>query len=156
MIIKEKGFLALKNSLSFLWFQENQKDLENATETLSEYLERDITSDALAEIKQKVQDKSRYCSSRLFALTCSLLFSLIPFWTPAGITIAGLPFLTYAFLNLRNDNGSYKNWVILFYYQIYNVFYHGGMFVVSNVVPVQAISSKSSYPTSVGFVLRLW
>jgi len=37
----------------------NQKDLENATEQLSEYLERDITSDMLCEIKQKVQDKSR-------------------------------------------------------------------------------------------------
>ena len=39
--------------------QDNQKDLENATEQLSEYLERDITSDMLFDIKQKVQDKSR-------------------------------------------------------------------------------------------------
>ena len=41
-------------------FQDNQKDLENATEQLSEYLERDITSDMLVDIKQKVQDKYRY------------------------------------------------------------------------------------------------
>ena len=41
-------------------FQENQKDLESATETLSEYLERDITSENLADIKQKVQDKYRW------------------------------------------------------------------------------------------------
>ena len=47
----------------FLYLQENQKDLENATETLSEYLERDITSDALADIKQKVQDKTRWVIS---------------------------------------------------------------------------------------------
>ena len=39
--------------------QENQKDLENSTEHLSEYLERDITSDMLIDIKQKVQDKYR-------------------------------------------------------------------------------------------------
>ena len=45
--------------------QENQKDLENATETLSEYLERDISSDSLADIKQKVQDKTRYVEGRL-------------------------------------------------------------------------------------------
>ena len=44
-----------------LFVQDNQKDLENATEQLSEYLERDITSDMLFDIKQKVQDKSRYC-----------------------------------------------------------------------------------------------
>lgn len=41
-------------------FQDNQKDLENATETLSEYLERDISAANLVDIKQKVQDKYRY------------------------------------------------------------------------------------------------
>ena len=35
-----------------------------ATETLSEYLERDITSECLSDIKQKVQDKYRYFYSR--------------------------------------------------------------------------------------------
>lgn len=45
-------------------FEDNQRDLENATETLSEYLERDITSDNIKDIKQKVQDKYRYCASR--------------------------------------------------------------------------------------------
>ncbi|ODM87368.1 Protein ariadne-1, partial [Orchesella cincta] len=45
-------------------FEDNQRDLESATEKLSEYLERDITSENLADIKQKVQDKYRYCDSR--------------------------------------------------------------------------------------------
>lgn len=45
-------------------FEDNQRDLENATETLSEYLERDITYDNIRDIKQKVQDKYRYCDSR--------------------------------------------------------------------------------------------
>ncbi|XP_033213278.1 E3 ubiquitin-protein ligase arih1-like [Belonocnema kinseyi] len=49
-------------------FENNQQDLENATESLSEYLERDITSENLIDIKQKVQDKYRYCSSRRNAL----------------------------------------------------------------------------------------
>lgn len=40
-------------------FQDNQSDLENATEQLSEYLERDITQENLLGIKQKVQDKYR-------------------------------------------------------------------------------------------------
>lgn len=44
----------------FKLIQDNQKDLEMATETLSEYLERDITSECLSDIKQKVQDKYRY------------------------------------------------------------------------------------------------
>ena len=46
--------------ISFASTQDNQKDLEMATETLSEYLERDITSECLSDIKQKVQDKYRY------------------------------------------------------------------------------------------------
>merc|ERR1712032_1559749 len=45
-------------------FEDNQKDLESATEQLSEYLERDISAENLVDIKQKVQDKYRYCDSR--------------------------------------------------------------------------------------------
>lgn len=40
-------------------FENNQNDLETATECLSEYLERDITKENLTDIKQRVQDKSR-------------------------------------------------------------------------------------------------
>jgi len=52
-----------KNNQSVI-FEDNQKDLETATETLSGYLERDITQENLIDIKQKVQDKYRYCDSR--------------------------------------------------------------------------------------------
>lgn len=58
--IKERSEL-----YSFVANQDNQKDLENATEQLSEYLERDITSEILVDIKQKVQDKYR-CDTCLF------------------------------------------------------------------------------------------
>lgn len=57
------AFYLKKNNQSII-FEDNQKDLENATEQLSEYLERDITCDMLNDIKQKVQDKYRYCESR--------------------------------------------------------------------------------------------
>ncbi|XP_032831577.1 E3 ubiquitin-protein ligase ARIH1 isoform X2 [Petromyzon marinus] len=52
-----------KNNQSII-FENNQADLENATEVLSGYLERDISQEALQDIKQKVQDKYRYCESR--------------------------------------------------------------------------------------------
>lgn len=57
------AYYLAKNNQSMI-FEDNQRDLESATETLSEYLERDITSDTIKDIKQKVQDKHRYCSSR--------------------------------------------------------------------------------------------
>lgn len=44
-----------------------------ATETLSEYLERDITSECLSDIKQKVQDKYRYVSY-CFKITPNMFF----------------------------------------------------------------------------------
>lgn len=47
-----------------LIFEENQRDLEMATEKLSEYLERDITKDSLANMKIFVQDKTKYCEAR--------------------------------------------------------------------------------------------
>eukprot|EP00041_Stephanoeca_diplocostata_P008491 m.125895 g.125895 ORF g.125895 m.125895 type:complete len:533 (-) comp17344_c0_seq2:239-1837(-) len=54
-------------------FESNQKDLENATEDLSGYLERDLetaklTHEAVTELKQKVLDKSKYCSLRRVVL----------------------------------------------------------------------------------------
>jgi len=52
-----------KNNQSAI-FEDNQRDLESATEHLSEYLERDISAENLVDIKQKVQDKYRYCDSR--------------------------------------------------------------------------------------------
>eukprot|EP00051_Salpingoeca_urceolata_P027519 m.481836 g.481836 ORF g.481836 m.481836 type:complete len:517 (-) comp22339_c0_seq1:123-1673(-) len=45
-------------------FEGNQKDLENATELLSEYLEGDASADELQLLRQKVLDKTKYCSSR--------------------------------------------------------------------------------------------
>ncbi|XP_013390777.1 E3 ubiquitin-protein ligase arih1 [Lingula anatina] len=57
------AFYLKRNNQSII-FEDNQKDLENATEQLSEYLERDITSDIIVDVKQKVQDKTRYCESR--------------------------------------------------------------------------------------------
>lgn len=57
--------------MSFASTQDNQKDLEMATETLSEYLERDITSECLSDIKQKVQDKYRYLVLLCLLPSCS-------------------------------------------------------------------------------------
>lgn len=54
-----------ENNQTFLLYQNNQADLENATEVLSGYLERDISQDSLQDIKQKVQDKYRWVKEDL-------------------------------------------------------------------------------------------
>lgn len=63
------AFYLRKNNQSVI-FEDNQRDLERATEILSEYLERDITSENLADIKQKVQDKYRYVF--IYPFTCCI------------------------------------------------------------------------------------
>ncbi|XP_003382988.1 PREDICTED: E3 ubiquitin-protein ligase arih1-like [Amphimedon queenslandica] len=54
----------LKKNNHMLIFEDNQSDLEIATELLSEYLEREITSVSLDQLKIQVQDKSKYCEAR--------------------------------------------------------------------------------------------
>ena len=58
----------LQKNNQVLIFEDNQRDLEEATEQLSNYLEREITHDSISSIKQNVQDKTRYCEKRRQAL----------------------------------------------------------------------------------------
>lgn len=56
----------LKKCNFYFFHQNNQADVEKATEVLSGYLERDISQDSLQDIKQKVQDKYRWASERQY------------------------------------------------------------------------------------------
>lgn len=42
-------------------------------------------------------------------------FAVLPFWPP-GLSVAGTPFLLYAFLNLRSGHGKLLDWVIIAIY----------------------------------------
>lgn len=50
----------------------------------------------------------------------SLCFSLLPFWAPGELSIAGIPLALYAFLNIRNIDSSYRDWGILFLLPFYS------------------------------------
>jgi len=45
-------------------FEQNQQDLESATEVLSGYLERELTDEEITGIKANVVDRFKYCESR--------------------------------------------------------------------------------------------
>ena len=49
-------------------FEDNQKDLEQAIEQLSDYLERDIGEDDVTVLMRNVKDKATYCDKRRAAL----------------------------------------------------------------------------------------
>jgi ariadne-1 len=54
----------LRKNNQCLIFEDNQRDLEIATETLSGYVERDITSENVADIREILTDKYIYCDKR--------------------------------------------------------------------------------------------
>lgn len=57
------SYYLLENNRALI-FKNNQQELESHTELLSEYLERDITSETVANIKQDVEKKSTLCSRK--------------------------------------------------------------------------------------------
>lgn len=48
-------------------------------------------------------------NKRLYVILAALLFSVIPFYSSYGLTVAGQPLLLFAFLNLKSNY--YKKWV---------------------------------------------
>lgn len=47
------------------------------------------------------------------ALGVATVFAVLPFWSPGGLNIAGMPLLLYAFLNIRKNQTVFWDWLIL-------------------------------------------
>jgi hypothetical protein len=52
----------------------------------------------------------------------ALCFALLPFWPSGGLSIAGQPLALYAFLNIRGDLSSIKDWLIIALIPFYSSF----------------------------------
>lgn len=59
----------------------------------------------------------------------ALLFSLLPFWSFTA-SIAGLPFVFFAFLNFRRGDKHFTNWLILIGYAFYSSLVLTGVFAL--------------------------
>ena len=58
--------------------------------------------------------------NNFIAVGAALCFALLPFWPFGGLSIAGMPFALYAFLNIRNRDSSYKDWLIICILPLYS------------------------------------
>lgn len=58
----------------------------------------------------------------LIACGAALCFSLLPYWPPGELSIAGMPLALYAFLNIRDRSSSYKDWGIICLLPFYSNF----------------------------------
>lgn len=65
-----------------------------------------------------------------YSYLTAVLFSLLPFYPNIGIGIAGLPIITYVFLNLRNETATKIDWVILVIFPFYSSFQHSMIFYI--------------------------
>ena len=61
------AYYLAKSNQTFI-FEDNQRDLELATENLSGLLEQPITQEKCLELKQQVLDKSSYVNARVDVL----------------------------------------------------------------------------------------
>lgn len=57
------AFYMERNTMTEL-FEDNQSDLENAVENLSELLEKPLDPETIPELRQKIQDSTNYVQSR--------------------------------------------------------------------------------------------
>lgn len=69
--------------------------------------------------------------NRIIQTGVALTFGLLPFWPFGGLSVAGLPFLLYAFLNLRACDRSAFNWVIIAIYPFYASLIGAGVFIIA-------------------------
>lgn len=68
--------------------------------------------------------------SMFITVGVALAFALLPFWPSGGLSIAGMPLLIYAFLNIRNNQWSIIDWVIVGLIPLYSSFALTGFFVL--------------------------
>ena len=59
----------------------------------------------------------------------SVCFTLIPFYSIYGISVAGQPLLLYAFANLWSGNRKWYNWLIIVIFPLYSSLVMSGFFV---------------------------
>jgi len=65
-----------------------------------------------------------------YSYLIAISFSLLPFYPNFGIGIAGLPIITYVFLNLRNKTATKVDWIILVIFPFYSSFQHSMLFYI--------------------------
>ncbi|MDG6249247.1 DUF6044 family protein [Methanocalculus sp.] len=97
----------------------------------------------------------------LISIGVALAFALLPFWPFGYLSIAGLPFALYSFLNFRKGEYSFVDWIILALIPFYSWFVYSYIFLLALMICVwlyDAIrkKSKSVFLQSIIFMLLMF
>ncbi|MFH1005147.1 MAG: DUF6044 family protein [Bacteroidota bacterium] len=60
----------------------------------------------------------------------SLSYALLPFWPSAGLSIAGLPLLLFALINIYKKDERWYNWIIIFLFPFYSNLFFSSLFFI--------------------------
>ncbi len=67
--------------------------------------------------------------SVIYAFGVACIYSFLPFWSFTA-SVAGLPLLVYAFLNIRNNKKNILNWIIFILFPFYSSLLLTGFFIL--------------------------
>lgn len=94
--------------------------------------------------------------SRTILVGTSLLYGLLPFWSFMA-SVSGLPFVLYAFLNIRKRNYSFHNWLIIILFAFYSSIVLSGVFLIIILVSIFLYeilkTKKINWPFLIGLFL---
>ena len=93
--------------------------------------------------------------SRVIQVGVALCYGLLPFWPFGGLSVAGLPFLAYAFLNLRAGRTNAINWLIIAAYPFYSSLVTTGVFFIAAAVALAGWDAIKARAFSKPFVLGI-
>jgi hypothetical protein len=93
---------------------------------------------------------------RLIQFGVAVTFALLPFWS-FSLSVAGLPLLLYAFLNIRAKESHYSDWFIIGLFPFCSSLVSSGIFFIAVIVLIAAydtIKTRSiNYSLLMGLVL---
>lgn len=85
----------------------------------------------------------------------ALIFAFLPFYGFTS-TVAGLPILLYAFLNIRAGNKNMINWLILILFPFYSFLYFTGFFIMSLFLLILIYDTVKIRKINYNLFLSLW
>jgi hypothetical protein len=69
-------------------------------------------------------------SFRYISILASLCFAFVPFYTVFGLSVAGIPLLLYAFLNLEKGTYSFRDYLIIGLFPLFSSLLFSGVFIL--------------------------
>jgi len=119
--------VSLGNEFDFLFLLYNILDPYNAY-VLNQVLIRVIAFFGMFLFLDKYILKNM--QHKEYVVAIALLYSLLPFWPSGGLSVAGLPLITYVFLNIKCNQETLADWVVLILFPFYSVFILSMMFYI--------------------------